>query len=106
MLPQGQRCRDTNARIARYPIRTQLHFGVVGAAVVHGPSSASACRAKKQSLNKYITKKIGLDEAQHWTAYKSGRGGGAGSPTEGGALKSRIRLSRPCLTYIPHARQT
>src|SRR5260370_39569399 len=59
-----------------------ITFGVVGAAVVHGSSSASACRAKKQSLNKHITKKIDLDEAQHRTAHKSGRGGGAGSPTE------------------------
>src|ERR1700676_4311929 len=58
-----------------------ITFGVVGAAVGHGRSSASACRAKKQSLNKHITKKIDFDEAQHRTAHKSGRGGGAGSQT-------------------------
>src|SRR6202022_638186 len=61
-----------------------ITFGVVGIAVMHGRSSASACRTKKQSLNKHITKKIDLDEAQHRTAHKSGRGGGAGSPTESG----------------------
>ena len=59
-----------------------ITFGVVGAAVVHGPSSASACRAKKQSLNKHITKEIDLDEAQHHRAAdKSGPGRGVGSPT-------------------------
>ena len=48
---------------------------------MHGPSSASACRAKKQSLNKHITKRIDLDEAQHRAAHKSGPGRGVGSPT-------------------------
>src|ERR1700730_934194 len=58
-----------------------ITFAVVGAAVVHGPSSASACGAKKHSINKHITKKIDLDEAQHRMAQQLDRGRGSGSPT-------------------------
>ncbi len=65
---------------------------------MHGPSSASACRAKKQSLNKYITKKIGLDEAQHWTAYKSGRGGRC-RVTNRGWIGKKSNATVPALAF-------
>src|ERR1700682_4578972 len=52
-----------------------MTFGVVGAAIVHGPSSASARREKEHSINRNMAKKnVDVDGYQLWAVIPRGPG--------------------------------